>query len=168
MSIGDDLYAPCVACNGTGTTVCGPCDGTGQVFDVTARTLSVGVGELEFVFLPAMPPSLHAAISQFLLGVDALPARYAFDIERPVVTENVSYRTHIPAGPPRIYGIEASGPLYEARTAFQRLSGGREVIDRAVECFAVPFCMLRFGETKLALVLLEPTSLVILKADEET
>ncbi len=158
----------CAACAGSGGSRCGPCDGEGQVFPVTVRTLSVGVGELEYVYVPAMAPSLHAALSQCLLGADSLPAAFSFDVERPIVNESMSYRSHIPIGPERIYGIEASQPLSEARAGLQRLSAGGEVIDRAVECFAVPFCLLRFGETKLALVSLEPTSMVVLQGAEET
>jgi hypothetical protein len=158
----------CSACAGSGGTRCGPCDGEGQVFPVTVRTLSVGVGELEYVFVPAMAPSLHAALSQCLLGADALPAAFSFDVERPIVNESMSYRSHVPIGPERIYGIEAGQPLTEARVGLQRLSAGGEVIDRAVECFAVPFCLLRFGETRLALVSLEPTSIVVLQGVEET
>ena len=101
----------CMACNATGVTVCGPCDGTGRVFDVTARTLSVGVGELEFVFLPAIRPALHQAISRFLLAAEPLPETFAFDIDRPIGVESSSYRTHVASGPPRIYGIEVSGCL---------------------------------------------------------
>jgi len=159
--------ARCSACSGGGGSPCGPCDGTARVFGVTARRLSVGVGELEFVFLPALSPSLHEAITRLLLGAESLPPGFAFDIDRPIVTETASYRTHVPSGPPRIYGIDASGPLTDARAAFQRLSGGREVVDRAVECFALPFCMLRFGETTLALVSLEPTSIIALQGEPD-
>jgi len=139
-----------------------------QVFPVTVRTLSVGVGELEYVFLPSMSTGLDAVVSLRLLAADALPSAFSFDIDRPIVSELSSYRGHSSAGPPRIHGIDVNVQLNDARAALQRLSAGREVIDRAVECFAVPFCLLRFGETTLALLSLEPTSIVALGEKENS
>lgn len=158
----------CPTCRGSTRAQCGPCDGETQVFPVTTRTMRVGVGELEYVFLPAMPPSLHASITRVLLGAEALPPAWSFDIDRPIVNESMSYRSHIPIGPPRIYDIDAGVPLMEARAALQRLSGGHEVIDRAVECFAIPVCMLRFGKVDVALVSTAASAMCVLVEDEPT
>ena len=54
----------------------------------------------------------------------------------------------------------------EARAALNRLSGGHEVIDRAVECFAIPVCMLRFGKVDVAIVSPDAEAMQVLIEDE--
>lgn len=147
----DDRSLFCRACERTGWITCTRCDGGGEVQRVTVRTFQDRVGELEHVFVPAITPTLHEALSERLLGQDQLPAELRVDLDHASVKLG-DYRGDAADSRPHFHRIDASQVLPDAKATLTRMAGTGTLVERVVEAHAVPLLLLDYAGWTVALV----------------
>lgn len=159
---------PCPGCNATGYVKCARCDGDRRIQRVVVRTYEDHVAELDHVFLPHLPPTLHEQISERLLGIDELPTVLAVDLDKPSTVPLGGYRTGSAVSPPRFHGIEAGLPFVDAKQTLARLASNGTFLERAIQCHAVPMLTLTYGRTRVVILSLgEALSLLMGDAEDD-
>jgi hypothetical protein len=138
--IGDESFAACFACAGTGRIACSTCDGTMRVVHTTVRYVDDQPIAVDLEFVPHLEPRISRKIEDAIEPSHAWPDALRFDPQPQVVA--TAYRGASSVREPDFHGFFFGDAMPRALAALGQVGVENGIVAHEARCFAVPILWL--------------------------